>query len=380
MLGIAPNPAPIERLLDRLLCLTACATLQATRKSGYFSQLVAFTNDPLFEPPPGIILKCEENSCNPFHFGQALQKIVADLPPQEALFYLGAGAGLLLGQLEYTGLVAALQSGPAVVTANNYFSADFVGWQPLQALLNLPVEELPQSDNNLAWVLCRKAGLSWQPLLPDNKRSLAMQFDIDTPTDAAILNLWLGQKGASWPHLSEVAAFLAKCPELETAPVKEVLTALSDFESEVLVSGRVSAGLHRALELASHGQTRVLSEERGMRAEGREGRGEVRSLVGFMLEELGPRRFFEKLAKSADAAIIDSRVLFAHLNLQPSRADRFNSDIFRPDLIQNPVVKAFTEAALEARLRWNFPVLLGGHSAVAGSLLLLLELVPPKAY
>lgn len=382
MLGVefVAAPTAIETTLDKLLQLTACSILRSAQTTAYFNNLIILTNQANFEPPSKVILRYDDEADQIFHFGQALRRIAASLPPEETLLYVGAGAGLLLEQTEWDGLRTAMQSGPKVVTANNYFSADLVGWQPMQALLDLAETDLPESDNNLAWVLCRRAGLSWQPMLPNNQRTLAMQFDIDTPTDAAILNLWFKQKGQSKPHLSPIAEFLAETTTLDNVPVGEVLAALADFESEVLVMGRVSAGVHRILELRSFGQTRILSEERGMRAGGREARGEAISLAGFLLEELGPRRFFEKLAKSADAAIIDSRVLFAHLKLKPSRADRFNSDIFQPDLISNPEIRAFTEAALEARERWNFPILLGGHSAVSGSLLLLLELLPLKSF
>ncbi len=205
-----------------------------------------------------------------------------------------------------------------------------------------------------------------------------MQFDIDTPADLAILKLWLETKPLDHLELNPIRDFLQARTELLQIPGWEVLAKLGDFNSQVLVSGRVSANLHRALETRSHGQTRVLSEERGMRAAGREDRGEVVSLAGIMLEELGPVNFFKKLASSCQAALIDSRVLFAHLKWQVSQRDRFNSDAFQPDQILDEKVRAFTEAALEAHHRWNFPVLLGGHSLVSGGLLLLLDLLPPR--
>lgn len=380
MLGAESGPelSPVEIAMNEFLRLTASATLKNALASGKFSRLLVLTNDPFFEPPAGV----ERNSdpAGDFHFGRALRTVVVNLPENEAVVYLGAGAGLLFGRAEWDGLEAALYSGSPVVTANNYFSADLVGWYPANALLRLSENDLPDSDNNLAWALCRRAGLRWQPMLPGNRRSLATQYDIDTPTDVAALALWLQQNRLRAPYLASAGQFLENCSAFRSIPVQQILTALGDFGSEILVSGRVSAGLHRTLELRTHGQVRVLSEERGMRASGREARGEVQSLAGFLLEELGPKRFFERLAKTADAAILDSRVLFAHLKCQPDRADRFNSDAFQLDHIQNPIVRAFTEAALEARERWNFPVLLGGHSAVAGSLLLLLELVHVKDY
>ena len=101
-----------------------------------------------------------------------------------------------------------------------------------------------------------------------------------------------------------------------------------------------------------------------MRASGRLARGEVRSLLGALLERLGPAAFFALLGEVCDVALLDTRVLFAHLGRQPSVADRFASDQLAPATIADPVVRAFTAAAAAAPI----PVLLGGHSLVSGGL------------
>ncbi len=106
-----------------------------------------------------------------------------------------------------------------------------------------------------------------------------------------------------------------------------------------------------------------------MRASGREARGEVRSLLGFYLASVGPRRFFESLGLLGQAAYLDTRVLFGHLGLNPSAVDRFSSDMLDVEAIQDPVVREFTAAAREAPI----PVLLGGHSLVSGGLWALID-------
>ncbi len=106
-----------------------------------------------------------------------------------------------------------------------------------------------------------------------------------------------------------------------------------------------------------------------MRADGREERGEARSILGFYLEEVGVRRFFQALAQLGRAAFIDSRVIFSHLRLSPSAADRFLSDLGRPGEIKDPFLREFTRAALEAPL----PVVLGRHSLVSGGLMALVD-------
>jgi hypothetical protein len=117
-------------------------------------------------------------------------------------------------------------------------------------------------------------------------------------------------------------------------------------------------------------QARVFSEERGLKASGREERGEGRSLLGFLLEEVGPERFFRTLSKLADLALIDSRVLFAHMRKWPTAQDRFLSDLLRAEEVQDPEIREFTAAAREAPI----PVILGGHSLVSGGLYALVEL------
>jgi hypothetical protein len=114
---------------------------------------------------------------------------------------------------------------------------------------------------------------------------------------------------------------------------------------------------------------RVFSEERGMQAAGRDLSGQARSLLAFHLREVGCRRFFAELAELSDAACIDTRPMLSHLGVQASRADRFWSDLGRPEKIGNPFLREFTQAAREAPL----PVVLGGHSLVSGGLMLLNE-------
>jgi len=138
----------------------------------------------------------------------------------------------------------------------------------------------------------------------------------------------------------------------------------------MLVAGRVPSYAWRYLEEETACQVRIFSEERGMEASGKVERGEVRSLLGFYLEEVGPRQFFQALGELVDLALLDSRVLFAHLGRQPTAADRFWSDLLRPEEIEDPLVREFTARALEAPV----PIVLGGHSLVAGGLYALVEL------
>ena len=114
-----------------------------------------------------------------------------------------------------------------------------------------------------------------------------------------------------------------------------------------------------------------------MRAEGRED-GRARSLLAYHLQQVGAERFFSEMAEMADAAFIYTRVIFAHMSLRPTRADRFLSDLWEYAEIADPFLREFTEATMKSRI----PVLLGGHSLVAGGLMALTEVAwrdVPKA-
>jgi len=108
-----------------------------------------------------------------------------------------------------------------------------------------------------------------------------------------------------------------------------------------------------------------------MVASGRLARGEVRTLIGELIRCQGPQAFFRTLAQMTDAAIIDSRPLMAAAGRWPGAADRFASDLFLVDAIEDGWLRDFTAAAREAPI----PVLLGGHGVVAGSLHALVEII-----
>jgi hypothetical protein len=171
--------------------------------------------------------------------------------------------------------------------------------------------------------------------------------------------------GGAGPRLSRfVAGF-----EADLEPYRRLLLCLVDPKAEVLVAGRVGSQVWQYLERETACRVRVFSEERGMAAAGRDRAGGARSLLGYHLAQVGSRRFFEEVASLADCAFIDTRVLVAHAGATPSRADRFLSDLGRHQEVEDPFLRGFTEAAVQAPL----PVLLGGHSLMSGGLMALTE-------
>ena len=96
------------------------------------------------------------------------------------------------------------------------------------------------------------------------------------------------------------------------------------------------------------------------------------SVLGELLDRDGSDALAAGVAKLADAAVIDSRVLMAHRHgadesAWPAPEDRFASDLLLPARIADPWLRALTVSASPA------PIILGGHTLVNGGLRLLAQ-------
>ncbi|MEW5865605.1 MAG: hypothetical protein AB1774_01975 [Bacillota bacterium] len=283
-----------------------------------------------------------------FHFGQQLARVV-EKHGLEAVLYLGGASGSLLEPWEVGQAARALASSRELLVTNNLFSSDIVGFSPASAVLDLA--DPPPSDNALAMAL------SSLPVMKMDE-TVGSTFDVDTPADVMVLGT----------HPSAGARARAAIQGLKLDPAYARLIRARDILatplSEVGVIGRVSpsAVLHVNRNLKC--RTRVFSEERGMKALGRQDRREVVSLLGFLVERVGFAGFASLLNKVADAVFMDSRVLFYHLGLDLPARDRFSSDLMRPEDIENPVAREFTRSVLAS----DIPIVLGGHCLVSGGL------------
>src|SRR5919201_1208338 len=260
-----------------------------------------------------------------FHFGESLLR-VCQAHNLERVVYVGGGAMPLGAAPELADLALSVSGEGACVVANSLYSADVVAFWPASALTRIT---LPSADNDLAWLLHFRAGLPFSPM----PRTLATQFDIDTPTDLATL-WWCSQapplRSRVGKRLAEVAdAAPPELPRLVEA-VERAYRVMSTRRAEVLVAGRVSSWVWRRLETNLPCQTRIVSEERGMRAGGRDERGEARSLLGLYADLAGTSGLVRALEQLSNAAFVDTRVLFAHRCLKPSPQDRFASDALLP--------------------------------------------------
>jgi hypothetical protein len=343
---------PVEEMIAAARRAATLDTLERALSTGAFANavLVADAPDGLEALPPGVRLDVD---AGPFHFGRRLAALVERLGLRSVVYFSGGSVPLLTAP-DFVGIAQELGRGEGKVVANNYYSADLVAFSPVDALRRV---DLPAIDNPLARLLAEQAGLATHTL----PRSVATQFDIDAPAELAILTL----VGGAGPRLQA----LLDGWRLDVSLYRRVLPLFIVSTAQVLVAGRSSSRVWQYLERQTACRVRFFAEERGMQAEGRIEGGQARSLVGFYLAEVGVQRFFATVAELADAAFLDSRVILAHLGLQPSRADRFLSDLGRYEEIEDPFLRELTEGAARAAI----PVALGGHSLVSGGLMALIE-------
>jgi len=342
-----------ERRLDAIKIAIGASVLRRAREAG-FAQLVAVTSDGDAErafAASGADVVGPRTE--PFHFGRELQDLVRERG-LERVCTIGAGAGALFTARDLARLREELEASETLVLSNNYYSADLVAFTPASAL---SVIELPATDNPLPRRLHQEAGLSSRQL----DRSAATLLDVDTPADAAVLR----RHPACPAELREIDTWE---PELG-GRIDALMRLVTTPDRELVVAGRVGAPVWTYLESQTACRVRMLAEERGMQAAGRDVAGDARTALGFLYEEIGPERFFARMGELGDGLLFDTRVLFAHLGWLASVADRFASDLFRSEQVGEPALAEFTAAARSAA----YPVLLGGHTLVSGVLWTLVE-------
>lgn len=357
MVGTASAPGPAVRLVQSARQAAARDTLAAAQDTGLFDELVVVTNDPLWacRLPAECVVDLDDTR-HPFHFGQRLAGVIEHYQLTH-LLYMGAGSAPLLGSADLARIAETLLAADKLLITNNLYSSDWVAFTPA-TIISAHVSRVSR-DNALAWVLDREGNLpvdAWPP-------TAASRLDIDTPTDLMIL----AQHPACGPYL---AARLAEL-ELDTSRLDQAKAVMSTEAKQVIVAGRVASSTWAALERGTLCWVRLFAEERGMVASGRQASGQVHSLLGAYLEQVGMERFFRTLEEWADALFWDNRVVLAHYGLWPSAEDRYASDLGWVDQIEEPFLQALTERARAA----SIPIILGGHSLVSGGLMALVEAV-----
>lgn len=310
-------------------------------------------------------------------FGDRLRGLVAEVG-SGGLIVLGSGSIPLATSNDRQALVAVAAGDGRRALANNRYSADVVAISRVESLPGIP--DLP-GDNALPRWLEEVAGYQ----VDDLRRRWRLAIDIDGPLDLVLV----GAAGAA------VAGDLS----LLESRIAAVRAVASDPRAELLVAGRTSSATLAWLERHSAARTRAWVEERGLRAASRLAQGTAASdvvggatdvarrpdrppgsILGALLDRDGPGSLGDHLARFADAAIIDSRVLLAHrVGAEeagwPAAEDRFASDLLLAARIADPWLQELTASAAAARI----PVLLGGHTLVGPGVRLVVGGTPGRA-
>ncbi|WP_132946703.1 hypothetical protein [Tumebacillus sp. BK434] len=288
-----------------------------------------------------------ETSEGAFDWLGTLQDVVrAAARPGETVAVMGGCAAPLLEAGELVRVAQAVREGE--VWQNNRLSPDLVMWRPAERVFGVDV---CRNDNEFGYAL-EQAGLDVR-FFPGE---LGFGFDLDTPVDGVLAAMHPG----CGPRLVEA---VAEWPLWRR--VHEVRSVLGRGEyADVALIGRV-----HPVEAERFGQSckvriRVFSEERGMKALGRVERGEVRSLVGALVEAVGWSRFFEVLAGQVGCVLFDTRVVLEHFGVQVSEEERFAADLGMMEELRNPFLREMAVAAVSC----GVPVLMGGQSLVGGGL------------
>jgi hypothetical protein len=282
-------------------------------------------------------------------FGTRLRDLVAGAG-EGGLIVLGSGAIPLATAADLRELVEVAGSDRPRALTNNRYSADVVAIARAGSVLR-DVPDL-ETDNALPRWLDEVAGIP----VDDRRRRRRLGIDIDGPLDLVLL-------GGRWA---------SRLPDDTTSRVAitigGVRSVIADPSAELVIAGRVSAGNLAWLEAHTASRTRALIEERGLRTRRRDQRPAA-SVIGALLDRDGPGSIGDHLARLAEAAIVDTRVLLAHRFGSdeaewPMPEDRFASDLLLPDRIGDPWLRALTASAERATI----PILIGGHTLVGPGL------------
>jgi len=348
------------RRIRHAIALDTLEVLLGLRQQGELDRVVLVTDRTALaeQAPPGVEVEDSSHDA-PFHFGESLRRLIGRHKAGLAMV-LGGAAAPLCGSEDLRRFLVLARGAPGTVVQNNPQSPDVVAFSPAAAALTVP---LPDSDNALGAALLA-AGL--RRLLVEN--SARVNFDVDTPADAALL---ADEPGAGARTRAVFAA--GDLPwvgplQARLAAVEAVLAA--DGE-ELALFGRVGPPVTGYLNMHLRCRLRVFSEERGMRALGRVSAGTVVSFLGRLCDSLGPEAFFTLLRGCGDAALFDTRVLMAHWRQPLSDADRFHADIGAAEAVTDVRLRAFAAAAWASAV----PVVTGGHTLVYGGLWLLADRV-----
>lgn len=291
-----------------------------------------------------------------FDFGTALSEIIQEESIRHLAYFGGASAPLLQKGAIASYVENIRSSKVPIALANNLHSTDWLLTN--RADLIVAHSHRFPTDNPLGWVLSTEAGMEVISAEP----SAATRLDIDTPTD--LFMAWAHP--AIGPALSSFLDDLSEDHKQKLAALRETIQTPA---ATLAIIGRASAHLWHKLVASTQIWTRLYVEERGMVASHRLAKGEVQSLIGQMLELVGPENFIDRLSLMADAVLWDTRVWMGTRPTWPPDADRFASDLGWSQAVEDSALRELTSAISESTM----PILAGGYGVVGGGLYALLE-------
>ncbi len=305
----------------------------------------------------GVTVWENQRSRDNFHFGKVLQELI-NSEGLENILYVGGASIPFVTIAELEVICEQLQKADKIVFSNNAQSADIIAFTPASLINSI---DPPAMDNILAIELRDSAGVEMELF----KNTLGLLFDLDTPADLLVL--------AGSPFTGPIASQRVKELKLDLSRLEGVKEVLRGDYEEIVLLGRVGAPVIAHINENIKARLRIFSEERGMKALGRVERGEVTSLMGNFLEEVGASKFIDYLEGIARCAFLDTRVLMEHFKMHLTAEERYLSDLGIWEELSNPLMKEFTRAAVQSKI----PILCGGHSLVLGGLWALVEEIGP---
>lgn len=356
MLGGDRGSQPLLEAMRRVRQACARDLLLRAKHSGAFDPIIVASDDPDWTATLGdlnVTIDLDQVA-RPFQFGHRLADLI-DRNHFDKVLYLGAASAPLMTADQLIEIAEAIRTQDRVAISNNIYSSDWAAISPA-SIVGQWIDRL-EADNSLGWVLSHDAGLkpfAW-PASP------ATRLDIDVPIDAQIAAL----HSDCGSNLREVVKTL-QWNDHRLRAAREVMRVPA---TRVILAGRVPSWAWAQMEKATQCWVRVYSEERGMRAAGRQNAGQVRSILNDHLNSIGMKQFFIELCSMADAIVWDTRVLWAARGLWPSEIDRYASDLGLVDQITDPFIREFTQAVIDAPI----PIVTGGHALVSGGLWTILE-------
>jgi hypothetical protein len=354
------DTSPLEHELREARKILTLELMAKCKKTDRIQQTVLVTDhvDLISQVPTYSAIAYQTSDDVPFHFGRTLLSVCEAYGFEKVLTFSGASAPLMT-EAELEQIVDLLESSEDTVIANNPQSADIIAFSPACVLKQIA---LPAIDNPMPWIL-REEGKLHLVLLPV---TAGYNFDLDTPLDLVYLSLHpacpqaVRSSAGKWQRAADRVAAAGQI--------------LATPNAEILLSGRIGPWIMAHINEHVRCRLRVVSEERGMKALGRAENNEVYSIFGKLIDTMGLEGFFRYLEDYCDAAFIDTRVLFGHWHLQLDNDDRFFSDLGEYERIKNPMIQELTRQALNCAV----PVVLGGHSIVAGGMMVLIDTIMQK--